>query len=106
MTDGWVYALDTDGTARPDRADWPMRGFDARNTGVFDPVLWLRGDLNCDGAFNGADIDPCFLVLGDTAEYYRRFPNCNHMLADMNRDGWVNGADIDPFFECLGGGCP
>jgi len=33
--DGFVYAWDTDGTVGPDRADWPMRGVDARNTGVF-----------------------------------------------------------------------
>ena len=65
------------------------------------------GDLNCDGAFNGADIDPFFLVLGDTVRYMATFPNCCYQLADMNRDGFVNGADIDPFFACLGGvGCP
>ncbi len=33
--DGWVYAWDTDGPALPGRAEWPMRGIDARNTGVF-----------------------------------------------------------------------
>jgi len=33
--DGYVYAWDTDGTVGSDRADWPMRGVDARNTGVF-----------------------------------------------------------------------
>ena len=65
------------------------------------------GDLNCDGTFNGADIDPFFLVLGNTARYIAEFPNCNLMLADMNRDGRLDGGDIDPFFRCLGGGvCP
>ena len=33
--DGWVYAWDTDGLALPGRSDWPMRGVDARNTGVY-----------------------------------------------------------------------
>jgi len=33
--DGWVYAWDTAGAALPGRADWPMRGIDARNTGIF-----------------------------------------------------------------------
>jgi len=33
--DGWVYAWDTTGEALPERADWPMRGINARNTGVF-----------------------------------------------------------------------
>ena len=64
------------------------------------------GDLNCDGAFNGADIDPFFLALGDPAGYAIQFPNCDIMLGDMNCDNLVNGADIDEFFSCLGsGGC-
>ncbi|MCH8807363.1 MAG: hypothetical protein IH986_14945, partial [Planctomycetes bacterium] len=65
------------------------------------------GDLNCDGALNGGDIDPFFLALGDPAAYALAFPNCDAALADMNGDGRVNGGDIDPFFACLGGGvCP
>ncbi|MCH8805342.1 MAG: hypothetical protein IH986_04570 [Planctomycetes bacterium] len=71
------------------------------------PVCDRAGDLNCDGAFNGADIDPFFLALGDPAAYTARFPNCDILLGDMNGDGAVNGDDIDPFFACLGGGaCP
>jgi hypothetical protein len=67
----------------------------------------MRGDLNCDGVTNGADIDPFFLALADLAAYAVSFPTCNRMNADVNADGSVNGADIDPFFECLGsGGCP
>ncbi|MCH8807413.1 MAG: hypothetical protein IH986_15195 [Planctomycetes bacterium] len=65
------------------------------------------GDLNCDGAFNGADIDPFFLALGDPAAYAIAFPNCDPLLGDMNSDGRLDGGDIDPFFACLGGGaCP
>ena len=67
----------------------------------------VLGDLNCDGALNGADIDPFFLALGDPAGYGTAFPECTSALADMNCDGRVDGADIDAFFECLGGGnCP
>ena len=66
----------------------------------------ILGDLNCDGSFNGADIDPFFLALGDPVEYAAAFPGCDILLADMNGDGSVNGADIDVFFLCLGGGCP
>jgi len=33
--DGFVYAWDTDGVVTSDNADWPMRGVDARNTGVY-----------------------------------------------------------------------
>ena len=64
------------------------------------------GDLNCDGAFNGGDIDPFFLALGDPKAYAAQFPNCDPLLGDMNADGLFNGADIDPFFACLGGNCP
>jgi hypothetical protein len=35
---GWVYAWDTNGPALPGRADWPMRGVDARNTGIYHRV--------------------------------------------------------------------
>lgn len=63
--------------------------------------------LNCDGAFDGADIDPFFLALADPNAYATRFPDCDRMLGDMNGDNSVDGADIDPFFICLGGGqCP
>lgn len=63
-----------------------------------------HGDLNCDGRFDGADIDPFFLALGDPQTYRTLFPNCDATLADMNGDGLVTGADIDPFFTALGGG--
>lgn len=33
--DGWVYAWDTPGQVLPGRADWPLRGVNARNTGIF-----------------------------------------------------------------------
>ena len=65
------------------------------------------GDLNCDGAFNGGDIDPFFLALGDPMAYAKALPNCDPLLGDMNSDGRLDGGDIDPFFACLGGGaCP
>lgn len=34
-TNGWVHAWDTEGVVAPGSAEWPMRGVDARNTGVF-----------------------------------------------------------------------
>ncbi len=36
--DGYVYAWETEGTVLPGRADWPMRGIDPWNTGVFATV--------------------------------------------------------------------
>ena len=69
----------------------------------FDP----RGDLNCDGDLNGADIDPFFLALGNPELYALVYPGCDILRGDINGDGALNGADIDGFFACLGaGGCP
>jgi hypothetical protein len=70
----------------------------------------VTGDLNCDGAVNGFDIDPFVLALTSApgfAAYHASYPDCDGMLADINCDGAVNGFDIDPFVQCLtGGGCP
>ncbi|MCH8805900.1 MAG: hypothetical protein IH986_07410 [Planctomycetes bacterium] len=67
----------------------------------------IAGDMNCDGVFNGGDIDPFFLALGDPPAYSLAFPNCDPLNGDMNNDNRLDGGDIDPFFECLGGGnCP
>lgn len=33
--DGFVYAWDTEGIITSDNADWPMRGVDSRNTGIY-----------------------------------------------------------------------
>jgi hypothetical protein len=49
--DGWVYAWDTTGPALPGRADWPMRGLDARNTGVF-----IKSGASCPADVNGDDV--------------------------------------------------
>ncbi|MCH8805051.1 MAG: S8 family serine peptidase [Planctomycetes bacterium] len=81
--------------------------FVASEASSYSVAACSLGDMNCDGAFNGADIDPFFLALGDPAAYMAAFPNCDILQGDMNGDGLVNGGDIDPFFQCLGGGvCP
>jgi hypothetical protein len=66
-------------------------------------VTVALGDVNCDGYFDGADIDPFFFGLGDTLEYQKRFQGCYVNNADVNGDGSFDGADIDPFFELLEG---
>ena len=53
--DGWVYAWDTPSPALPGRADWPMRGVDVRNTGVFRPMRCV-GDLDGDGDTDHSDL--------------------------------------------------
>ena len=68
----------------------------------------LCGDANCDGIFNGGDIDPFFEALGDPVAWQANHPGCGLLcVADINHDGLVNGGDIDPFFRALGAGsCP
>ena len=67
-----------------------------------------RGDMNCDGAVNGADTIPFFDALADPVAWQAANPLCNVINADVNGDGLVNGGDIGPYFTCLGGGncCP
>ncbi len=61
------------------------------------------GDMNCDGAFDAADIEPFFLALADPTAYHLAYPNCNIMNGDINNDGAVDGADIEAFFDALSG---
>ena len=99
---GSVMVAGNAGGSLGGRYEGPLRAFVAR----FTHALPL-GDLNCDGAFDGADIDPFFLALGDPAAYLAAFPDCSIDNADMNCDQAVNGADIDRFFACLAGNnCP
>ncbi|MCH8806768.1 MAG: hypothetical protein IH986_11855 [Planctomycetes bacterium] len=64
----------------------------------------ICGDTSCDGVFNGGDIDPFFVALGDPVLWAIQHPNCDIVcVADINGDGNVNGGDIDPFFAALGG---
>lgn len=87
--------------------DGQKRVWNARvEMGVDEFGSFVFGDLNCDGRFDGLDIDSFLLALGDPIRYQAVFPTCEILLADMNGDGRANGADIDPFFLCLGGHCP
>ncbi|MFH0947223.1 MAG: VCBS repeat-containing protein [Planctomycetota bacterium] len=57
--DGWVYAWDTTSAVLPGRADWPMRGVNALNTGVFgDDGSYepLSGDSNSVSAATGGSV--------------------------------------------------
>ncbi|MBU0641370.1 MAG: alpha amylase C-terminal domain-containing protein [Planctomycetes bacterium] len=65
------------------------------------------GDLNCDGAVNGFDIDHFIQALDDWDGYVADhdgdpYPPCDPWLADTNEDGNVNGFDIDAFVTLLG----
>ncbi|MBU0641597.1 MAG: hypothetical protein KKB50_22285 [Planctomycetes bacterium] len=87
-----------------DNAAWPeiLACVEARITAR--PYPHTLGDLNCDGAINGFDIDAFVLALQGPDFYDPVYPDCDHMNADVNRDGEVNGFDIDAFVELLIGG--
>ena len=66
----------------------------------------LCGDANCDGRFDGADIDAFFCALSLPGCCKFNCPCDILCTGDINGDGAVNGGDIDPFFEALRrGGC-
>ena len=64
----------------------------------------IVGDMNGDGAFDGADIEPFFLALSNYAAYQAAFPGLNGLKrGDCNGDGALDGADIEAFFVLLSG---
>ncbi|MEW6250970.1 MAG: VCBS repeat-containing protein [Planctomycetota bacterium] len=98
---GFVYAWDTDGVVKAGRADWPMRGANARNTSVFGDYDVATGDLNCDGVVDFDDINPFVLALSDPGGYATAYPNCRIRNGDTNHDGRVTFDDINPFVALL-----
>lgn len=60
-----------------------------------------RGDTNCDGAVNDADISPFVLALIDSAAYAAQFPGCSIVVCDMNLDATVDGGDVTGFAAAL-----
>ena len=69
------------------------------------PVQFLpayhTGDLNCDGAIDGLDIEGFVRALTDAAGYMAASPNCGFFYADVNGDSAVDGLDVNPFIEML-----
>ena len=66
--------------------------------------LWQRGDINCDGIVNYADINPFVLALSSQTGYEAQFPNCWFFNADASNDNVVNYADINAFVILLNHG--
>ncbi len=66
-------------------------------------AVGTRGDMNCDGVIDFADITPFVQALSDPAGYARQYDGCSAGLADCNGVGAVNFDDINPFVELLTG---
>jgi len=71
-----------------------------------DCAAVMRGDLNCDGVIDFADINPFVMRLTDPALYQTLYPDCPDANGDVNGDGVVDFQDINPFTAVLveGGG--
>ena len=92
-----VYAVDADafllhGGARngDGRADTWQLG-----------IAIVRGDVNCDCAFDALDIEPFLVALFDPENYLVLYPGCEIARADINNDGEIDALDIEPFIELL-----
>ena len=99
-----VGIYDIDGTLRVGPLPTPFGGSGIAVLNGPRCAGFICGDVNCDGRFDGGDIDAFFISLGDPGGGCRRPPCPCAVLctADINGDGAVNGADIDPFFLALG----
>lgn len=60
-----------------------------------------RGDTNCDGNIDGADIEAFVTAVLSPAGYAASHPDCEILTADTNRDGIADVADIDVFLSML-----
>jgi len=74
----------------------------AAGSSSISPAMAQSGDMNCDGAFNIADI-PLFV---DSLLTTGTFGGCDISRADMNADGLINGRDTQPFVAALLAPCP
>ncbi|MBK8913361.1 MAG: hypothetical protein IPM64_01965 [Phycisphaerales bacterium] len=64
-------------------------------------VIRARGDMNCDGATNGFDVDAFVLAMVNPDAYAAAHPECDMVRADVNLNGRVDHFDIDPFVGLL-----
>lgn len=63
--------------------------------------FWRKGDMNCDGQVNGADITGFVLALLNPSAYAAAYPSCYTLNADMNGDLSPNNADVQAFVNGL-----
>ena len=92
--DGWVYAWDTDGVEASDNRDWPMRGVDARNTGIYrgQGATGIEGtspsvsfSISCNPVVYSAAFDVAGVTDGPLIEIY----DISGQLRATVEDLWV-----------------
>ena len=67
----------------------------------FGVAALLRGDVNCDGTIDFADINPFVALLTGGGGSEPVPPGCLTENADINGDGSVDFGDINPFVDLL-----
>lgn len=60
-----------------------------------------RGDVNCDGSVDFADITPFVIALQGNEAFTAIYPTCHYLRGDMNEDGDVTLPDINLFIDKL-----
>jgi cytochrome c peroxidase len=85
-------------------AQWQITDPAAAGGVAFSQVAHLRmipylcgGDMNCDGATNGLDIQPFVQAILSPAAFAVDHPGCNAARGDINGDNQVNTTDISLF---------
>lgn len=107
-----VVTFDTPGSGRI-RQNWAGEGELGNPNDPENPISFTYtcnvntvfsrqfGDMNCDGAINGFDIDPFLLAMTDPGSFGTTYPGCDITNADFTGDGNVNGLDVEPFVNVL-----
>lgn len=96
---------DCNSNAIPDGCDI-LRGtsLDANEDGIPDECE--KGDVNCDGLWNGLDVKPFALAIIDPVGYATAYPDCDIFRADMDGDGNYDFDDVPEFAARLLVGAP
>lgn len=99
----FVLQLGSDGSMLPIGNIVDTQGKRPQALAVWNPqpVVGIRGDMNCDGLVNEDDVDPFTLAQLDPVAYELAFPDCNILLADMTQNSLVDGLDILPFVDAV-----
>jgi len=96
--DGWVYAWDTDGMITEGNCDWPMRGVDARNTGIYRGAQQSGLEESTQPVSLGMGSNPVagtavFVVSGATGStVVEIFDTTGRMVAETSSCFWTPGA--------------
>jgi len=64
-------------------------------------ISLVPGDMNCDCAVNGLDIQPFVFALLDPGTFSSAYPGCDILHGDINADDSVNFGDYAPFVQLL-----